>query len=104
MFSKIHLVSGLPRSGSTVLSALLRQNPRFSAGVTSPLASLLAALTPKMCASTEFATFFDDERRRKILRSVFDSYYWDVPEDHVVFDTNRIWTGRLPLLNDLYPE
>ncbi|MBU0835751.1 MAG: sulfotransferase, partial [Gammaproteobacteria bacterium] len=27
-----HFISGLPRSGSTLLAALLRQNPRFHAG------------------------------------------------------------------------
>ncbi len=28
-----HFISGLPRSGSTLLAALLRQNPRFHAGL-----------------------------------------------------------------------
>jgi hypothetical protein len=27
---RLHFISGLPRSGSTLLSAILRQNPRFS--------------------------------------------------------------------------
>jgi sulfotransferase len=30
----IHFISGLPRAGSTLLSAILRQNPRFRAGMT----------------------------------------------------------------------
>jgi len=34
-----HFISGLPRSGSTLLSAILRQNPRFYAGMTSPVAT-----------------------------------------------------------------
>ena len=32
MQNRLHFISGLPRSGSTLLAALLRQNPRFSAG------------------------------------------------------------------------
>lgn len=28
----MHFISGLPRSGSTLLAAILRQNPRFGAG------------------------------------------------------------------------
>ena len=32
----MHLISGLPRSGSTLLAALLRQNPRFEAGISGP--------------------------------------------------------------------
>jgi sulfotransferase len=29
MRNRFHFISGLPRSGSTLLAALLRQNPRF---------------------------------------------------------------------------
>ena len=41
---KFHFISGLPRSGTTLLSAILRQNPRFHANVTSPVASLFAGI------------------------------------------------------------
>ncbi|MEG5055281.1 MULTISPECIES: sulfotransferase [unclassified Microcoleus] len=34
---KAHFISGLPRSGSTLLAALLRQNPRFHSAMTSPV-------------------------------------------------------------------
>jgi len=88
MRSTVHLISGLPRSGSTVLSALLKQNPRFSAAVTSPVASLVGPLLQNMSGASEFAVFFNDERRRTVLKGVFDSYYAEVPADHVVFDTN----------------
>jgi len=103
MFIRLHFISGLPRSGSTLLSALLRQNPRFSAAMTSPVASLLGALHPKMCGG-EFGGFFDDTKRAAILRGVFEAYYADKPADHVVFDTNRSWTGRIALLSELYPQ
>jgi sulfotransferase len=104
MSSRVHLISGLPRSGSTVLSAILRQNPRFSAAVTSPVVSLVAGVQPKMSGSSEFSTFFDDERRSVILKGLFESYYANIPTNHVVFDTNRLWTGKLSLLNELYPQ
>lgn len=55
---RLHLISGLPRSGSTLLSAILRQNPRFSAGVTTPVAALIGALMPRMSGNSEFAPFF----------------------------------------------
>jgi sulfotransferase len=100
--SKIHFISGLPRAGSTLLSALLLQNPRFSAAMTSPVATLCRALHGQMCGG-EFEVFFDDARRRTLLRSVFDAYYKDLPPEHVVFDTNRTWTGKAALLEELYP-
>lgn len=103
MISRLHFIAGLPRSGSTLLSALLRQNPRFAAAMTSPVASLCGAAHPKMCGG-EFGVFFDDNKRAAVLRAIFDAYYADVPQNSVVFDTNRTWTGRAALLGQLYPK
>ena len=102
--TRLHLISGLPRSGSTLLAALLRQNPRFATGVTSPVAMLCGNLLHSMSGATEFASFFTDERRRAIVRGVFDAYYADAPADRAVFDTNRSWTARTALLADIYPD
>src|SRR5262245_45264352 len=72
--------------------------------MTSPVATLIGALMPKMSGANEFAVFFNDELRRAVLRGVVDSYYAEVPGRHVVVDTNRSWTGRSALLAELYPE
>jgi sulfotransferase len=104
MPAKMHFISGLPRSGSTLLSALLKQNPRFHAAVTSPLAMLSAAMLQKMSGNSEFSVFFDNKRRSHLLRGLFDLYYGDVAPDTVVFDTNRTWTSKAALLAHLYPK
>jgi sulfotransferase len=105
--TQFHLISGLPRSGSTLLSALLRQNPRFSAAITSPVAALIGSVHKQMCGG-EFGGFFDDAKRETVMRAVFESYYADrlatMPTNGVVFDTNRTWTGRTALLAALYPQ
>jgi sulfotransferase len=85
----MHFISGLPRSGSTLLAALLRQNPCFHASMSGPLAGLFGALLGEMSERNEFAVFLDDAKRRRILRAVFDQFYADC-EAEVVFDTNRI--------------
>lgn len=103
MVRPVHFISGLPRSGSTLLSALLRQNPRFAAGVTSPLAGLCGLLQQRM-ANSEFSVFFDESRRASMLRGLFESYYGSFPGSSTIFDTNRMWTGRVPLLAELYPQ
>jgi sulfotransferase len=50
----MHFISGLPRSGSTLLAALLRQNPRFEAGMSGPLSGLFGALLGQMSARNEY--------------------------------------------------
>jgi sulfotransferase len=100
----IHFVSGLPRSGSTLLAGLLRQNPRFSAAMTGPVGSLVTTLLNAMGPQNETAVFLDETRRQAILRAVIDAYYADQADKDVVFDTNRMWCARLPLIRVLFPE
>jgi sulfotransferase len=99
-----HFISGLPRSGSTLLAALLRQNPRFLAGMTSPVGSLFTALLGQFGAGSEFGPVLDRDTRRRLLRGLFDSYYADQSDKDVVFDTNRLWSARLPAVVDLFPQ
>jgi sulfotransferase len=103
MKAAIHFIAGLPRSGSTLLSAILRQNPRFRAGMTGPVGSMTEALLRNMSMANETSVFITDAQRESILRSVFDTFYADVPEGHVVFDTNRVWCSKLPLIASLFP-
>jgi sulfotransferase len=100
----IHFISGLPRAGSTLLAALLRQNPRLHAGMTSPVGSLLTAVMREMSQGNETAVFFDDDRRAAILRALFDGYYGKEHPAKLVFDTNRLWCSKLPLLTALFPQ
>lgn len=103
MDNGIHFISGLPRSGSTLLAALLRQNPRFHAGMTSPVGGVFNAMMTATSARTEGAVFIDDDQRERLLRAVFDAYYADIHPHKVVFDTNRQWTTKLPALTRLFP-
>ena len=41
---RFHFISGLPRAGTTLLAAILNQNPRFRAGMTSPLADIMGVV------------------------------------------------------------
>ncbi len=99
----IHFISGLPRSGSTLLAALLRQNPRIHAEMSSPVAVLCERVLPVM-GQGEYATAFDDERRRQVLSGIIAGYYADMPPDMVLFDTNRAWCGHMRVLADLHPD
>ena len=99
----IHFISGLPRSGSTLLAALLRQNPRFHAGMSGPLAGLFDALLSEMSARNEYSVFIDDAKRERILRGLFDNYYADCSAE-VIFDTSRAWCAWMPAIAKLFPD
>lgn len=100
----LHFISGLPRSGSTLLSALLRQNPRFHAHMSSPVAGLVGDLLNGMSGSNEYALFIGDEQRQRILRGLFEQYYGAEFAAPVIFDSNRAWCTRMALLHGLFPQ
>ncbi|GLQ47939.1 hypothetical protein GCM10007862_29900 [Dyella lipolytica] len=100
----IHFISGLPRSGSTLLAALLRQNPRFHANMSSPLLGMVNAMLGEMSDRNEFSTFITDAQRRRTLRGLFEHYYGEEFAAEVVFDTNRAWCAKLPVLCELFPD
>ncbi|WP_145420984.1 sulfotransferase family protein [Planctomycetes bacterium K23_9] len=100
---EFHFISGLPRSGSTLTAALLRQNPRFSAGMSSPVAGLFEGVISQVSAGSEISTMVDPDQRARILRGLFDSYYAD-RDQPVIFDTSRSWTAQLSALMKLFPD
>lgn len=99
-----HFISGLPRSGSTLLAAILRQNPRFQAGMSSPVGSFVNSILSQVSAGSEFATLVDNAQRKDLLTGLFDSYYRKDSDKSVIFDTNRMWCAKLPTLLDLFPD
>jgi sulfotransferase len=100
---RFHFISGLPRSGSTLTAAILRQNPRFHAGMSSPVAGLFEGIISQVSAGSEMSTMVSEDQRARLLRGLFDSYYADRDEP-LIFDTNRGWTAHLPGLMRLFPE
>jgi sulfotransferase len=97
-----HFISGLPRSGSTLLAAILRQNPRFHAAMSSPVASLFEGIIAQVSAGSELAAIVDADQRARLLRGLFDSYYAGIAVP-VILDTNRAWTAHLPGVMALFP-
>jgi sulfotransferase len=70
----IRFISGLPRSGSTLLAALLRQNPRFHANMSGPLAGMVNAMLGEMSDRNEFSMFITDTQRQRTLQGLFENF------------------------------
>jgi sulfotransferase len=100
---KFHFISGLPRSGSTLLAAILKQNPRFSAGMTSPVGALFSGMLQQFAAGSEFGPVISQDQRKRLVKGLFHSFYEDQANKDVVFDTNRMWCAKLPALQDQFP-
>ena len=103
MQNGLHFISGLPRSGSTLLAGILRQNPRFHAAMSSPVGALFMAMQSATSRKTETAMFIDETQKRELLKGVFTNFYHAIHAQKVVFDTNRAWCSKLPTLVQLFP-
>lgn len=102
MDKQFYFISGLPRSGTTLLSTILNQNPTFQASISGPLARFSRAVVEQSSAQGGYRFQCDEQKRKKIIKGMFENYY-DTPNKEVFFDTNRGWTLLLPMLKDLYP-
>ena len=100
---RYHFITGLPRSGSTLLAGILLQNPRFHAGMSGPVASIVNSVM-NASRNNEFSVFMTEEKTRRLVTSVFDAYYEDADPAEVIFDTSRQWSAQLSLIGAIAPE
>jgi len=99
-----HFISGLPRSGSTLLAAILRQNPRFHAGMTSPIADIMGVVVAEMSSKNDFSHAISDEARVSVMRGLVENFYAAQSGAEVIFDTSRLWCSRMQMLDTLFPR
>jgi sulfotransferase len=96
-----YFISGLPRSGSTLLSGILKQNPDFYADIASPVEALTGN-SIDVITSGENNLNITEDQRKNLLYGVFDGYYKHI-EKPVIFDSCRGWTKKTPFLKALFP-
>lgn len=100
---KFHFISGLPRSGTTLLSTILKQNPRFEASISGPLARFVRSVIVESSTQGGYRYECPPEKRKQLINGLFENYH-DNPETEVAFNTNRGWGLLLPTVKDLYPD
>lgn len=98
---KYHLITGMPRSGSTLLTAILNQNPRFHASPSDGLYDVMYAVFEQFNSMNIYSPLMDETKRKNIFFGMIESFYQDVDKD-VCFNTNRGWVffpHLIPFLN-----
>lgn len=98
-----HIITGLPRSGSTLLSCILNQNPRFHSSISNPLFHIFKGVIDRGPYDFGVTPDFTTEKRKRVLQGLFDSYYYDI-DAGVIFNTNRGWMLDLHNLKYIFPN
>jgi sulfotransferase len=96
-----YFISGLPRSGSTLLSSILKQNPEFCADIASPVEALTGTAIDIVTSAESNLTVTEDQRKN-LVYGIFEGYYKHRQEP-VIFDSSRSWTKKTNFLRALFP-
>lgn len=94
MHKKYIFESGLPRSGSTLLSAILNQNPEIHCGAISPVLEIMYYTEQYFENSEQALAYPKPEQHHKIISSVIDNYYSERLEP-IVCDKCRAWPNNV---------
>lgn len=97
-----YFISGLPRSGSTILTAIFNQNPEFYSNITDQLYSCFTALVSNFYQVGIYNEVKEDNAR-KILLGLLNGFYADI-DKKVIFNTNRLWTRNVDYLYKINPN
>lgn len=91
---KLYFLSGLPRSGSTLLGSLLNQHPEIYVSPTSPLADLIV-FTEASLNDLEVQYTFDKEKiSYNVYSSLLSNFYNHISKPNII-DKHRAWPKNL---------
>ncbi len=71
--------------------------------MSSPVGALVSSNLRLMSAGGELSLMIDAPMRKKILHGLFDSFYGEVNKE-VIFDTNRLWSAKMPMVAEMFPQ
>lgn len=101
MDKTFYFMAGLPRSGSTLISSILNQNPRFYSGPSSPVVTTIVNLENHFQSDELFLNYPKWEEAKNFIASTLPQYYAD-REEEVIFDKNRSWTIRMEYISGYF--
>lgn len=101
---KHYYISGLPRSGSTLICNILAQNPKFHVSpATSGCHDVLFAIRNNWDRMIEHkAEGINQEQLRRVLKATMDAYH--NTEKEVVFDKGRGWISLVEMIEFIKSE
>ena len=101
MNKKYNFISSLPRSGTSLLTCILNQNPKMTMGLYDPLYHSVTGIM-EAYDTLQFRNYYSNQEKTIILRSFFDSFYRDSNE--ICFNNSKEWAASTALLKDLFPN
>ena len=93
---KLYFIGGLPRSGSTLLTNILLQNPHLSTTATSSLLDFLLQVRDNWNKLEGHTVYPDGQDKWNVIRAIINSYH--KTDKNIVFDKNRGWSSHIEFI------
>ena len=81
---KYYFLTGLPRSGNTLLGSILNQNKKISVTAQSPVSDILYGIENFKNNDYKFKNFPDEKSAENISKKIFENYYKDWKSDYII--------------------
>lgn len=94
---RYHYMAGLPRSGSTLLSSLLNQNPKFLATSSSPIIGAMLSAVYGFKQNELFQAYARQDAAKNVIGKMLPNFYEDESAE-VIIEKNRSWTNNIDVL------
>lgn len=103
MQRRYHFISGLPRSGQALLSAIFNQNPEFYSNMLDPLARIVQSVITTPQSLPIYNDQVLEAKRVELIQNLIKTYHSHCQQG-VCFNTNYQWTGLLAQLEQAFPD
>ena len=87
-------LSGLPRTGITLLGAILNQNPDIYVSPTSPVIEFMEEFRKIISTNITYTAFPKEGFTKKTILKICNDWYSDI-DSPIIIDKNRGWPMRL---------
>jgi len=96
-----HFLSGLPRSGSTVLASILNQNPDVYVTPTSPMLNVAVKMQQAWVEDPTVKANYFEEQINNLTKAILPAFWQHRPES-IIIDKGRGWAKNMPNASKLF--
>jgi sulfotransferase len=93
----LHFISGLPRSGSTLITNILKQNPKIHGESVSSLSAIFGSIHSSWNNFEPNKEYPNEQAKFGILNGALDGYYAHIDKP-IIFDKDRGWLSQIGTL------
>ena len=99
---KFYYLGGLPRSGSTLLTNILLQNPKFATTATSSLLDFMLQIRDNWNKLEGHKVYENGQDKWGVIRAIMQAYH--KTDKEIIFDKNRGWSNHIEFVEKVTGE